>query len=390
MEVFKTTLDNRTVQIPGVDNNDRPTTKPLGTYWLKHRDRKTYGNVGIWPPPSVAPPGALNTWRGFAVRPKQGTWTLLRRHIVDVIAAGDPAIGEYILRWIAWMFQHPGERAEATIALRGTEGVGKGMLGNALAEIIGTHAVHVTNPAHFVGSKFNLHMAECIFLFADECYWAGDKSHEGTLKGMITERTIRVEPKNINSYAVDNLLHILVSSNNEWVVPVGADARRFVISNVSDVRRGDKNYFKALKAEMGNGGLGAMLFDLLAEDLGDWHPRDIVESEALNEQKGHTLKPEAEWALQIVRDAEMPRDGIQLTKTPGRWVSSDALMSDAGRSVPIKWGSKRLGTAMRMLGAVQHTDQNRRGWTLPTLADARAAWVAANYRVTWDDAADWT
>ncbi len=67
--------------------------------------------------------------------------------------------------------------------------------------------------------RFNAHMRDCIFFFADEAFWAGDKQGEGQLKRIITEDTLVVEAKGRDPVTVRNMLHILISSNEDWAVP---------------------------------------------------------------------------------------------------------------------------------------------------------------------------
>lgn len=386
---FRTTWNNRKVVVPSPDGAN---TEPLATWWLANADRRTHECVGLWPPPLRVPERALNLWSGFAVVPRRGDWSRMRAHIRDVIAAGDPAVDDYIIRWAAWTFQNPGSRAEAAIVMRGDEGTGKGTFGNALARIFGTHAVHVTRPDHFVGGRFNRHMAECVYFFADECYWAGDRSHEGTLKGLLTEPTVRVEPKGIDSYEVANLLHVLISSNNEWVVPAGVNARRFVVTNVSGARMGDHAYFKALATELDEGGLSAMLHDLLRLDLAGWHPRLVVDSEALREQKAHSLSPGAKWTLEILREAELPPCSLRMSRRASNWISSEDLLVHARETVPEdarsgRWSTARVSKALRAIGAVPHKEGGDRGWTMPQLQVGREAWCKSHYRCDWPDAA---
>jgi hypothetical protein len=56
--------------------------------------------------------GRLNLWRGWGVPPEAGDWSLMRQHLVEVIAAGNAEAAEYILNWLAWAVQHPAERAQ--------------------------------------------------------------------------------------------------------------------------------------------------------------------------------------------------------------------------------------------------------------------------------------
>ena len=64
------------------------------------------------------------------------------------------------------------------------------------------------------------------------------------------------------------------------------DKRRFAVFNVSDARRKDRAYFEALVEEIETGGTEAFFADMLAMELGDWHPRnDVPETEGLAMQK---------------------------------------------------------------------------------------------------------
>jgi hypothetical protein len=126
--------------------------------------------------------GKLNMWRGFGVQAAAGVWKLMRAHIVGVLAAGDDELAEYIINWLAWTVQNPGQRAEVALVLRGGKGSGKGTLGVVMCLIFGSHGVHISHRQHLVGG-FNMHMAHCSMLFADEAYWPGDKQGEGSLKG---------------------------------------------------------------------------------------------------------------------------------------------------------------------------------------------------------------
>ena len=74
-----------------------------------------------------------------------------------------------------------------------------------------------------------MHMAHCSLLFADEAYWPGDKAGEGELKRLITEPTLVIEPKGVDSFQVRNSLHVIIAGNEEWLVPASGDERRFAV-----------------------------------------------------------------------------------------------------------------------------------------------------------------
>ena len=95
----------------------------LGGAWLGHPKRRQYEGVDLVPnAPKELQNGKLNLWRGFRVEAKQGSWKLMYQHIRDVLANGDEKGADYILKWVAWSLQHPGELAEAALVLRGWKG----------------------------------------------------------------------------------------------------------------------------------------------------------------------------------------------------------------------------------------------------------------------------
>ena len=55
-------------------------------------------------------------------------------------------------------------------------------------------ATHISSVDHLAG-RFNAHLRDACLLFADEAYWPGDRSDEGTLKRLITEPTLFIEAK---------------------------------------------------------------------------------------------------------------------------------------------------------------------------------------------------
>jgi hypothetical protein len=183
----------------------------------------------------------------------------------------------------------------------GDEGTGKGVYGRTMCSFFGQHSFHASSGEHLTG-RFNEHFQDCSLLFADEAWWPGDKSGEGSIKRNITEDTLIIEPKFLGKMTIRNCLKIIICSNDEWIVPAGVSARRFVVSNVSEEHKQDKGYFTALYAELADGGREAMLYDLLHMDLGNWHPRMIVNTDALVNQKIMSLDPKMRWWLDLLQE----------------------------------------------------------------------------------------
>ena len=251
--------------------------------WLESPLRRAYPYGFIFDPTGKEHDGFFNLWRGWAVEPSEGAWPCLDYHIRQVLCAGDERHAAYVLRWLAWMFQNPHRRAEVALVFRGGKGTGKGMLGRAIMQTCGQHGLHISSPKMLIGD-FNNHLRDCIFLFADEAYWAGDKAGEGQLKRLITEDTLMIEAKGRDAHQTRNMLHVMMASNEEWVVPTSIDERRYAVFDVSTEHQGDVAYFKALGDALATE-LPAFLQACLALDLDGWHPReDVPHTKALRDQ----------------------------------------------------------------------------------------------------------
>jgi hypothetical protein len=283
---------NRRIQV-----GDTMTTE--ADHWLNSPNRRQYLAGVVFDPTGNAPADCWNLWSGFAVEPREGDWSLMRTHIRDVICAGNAGNFEYTLNWTARMFQKPNRPGEVATVLKGLKGVGKGIFFHYLRKAWGQHGVYITNAKHLVGN-FNAHLRDCVFLFADEAFFAGDREHESVLKSLITDPVLPIEGKYQNVVNLANMLHVGMASNADWVIPASHDERRYFAQDVSDKHRGDKKYFEAIGAQMDSGGLAAMIHELLDRDISAFDVGAIPNTDALITQKKLSLDTLDRWLIAVL------------------------------------------------------------------------------------------
>jgi len=178
------------------------------------------------------------------------------------------------------------------------------MFATALLSLFGPHGLHIHRAKHMIG--FNAMLRNCLLLYADEAFWAGDKQGESTLKALITESTLTIEQKGVDAVQWHNRIHLIMTANADWVVPASHDERRYAVFNVAENRMNDQKYFDALHHELDHGGLAAMLYDLQRVDLKGWHPRQILRTKALTEQKMQSMTPLQEWWEAMLQEGAIP------------------------------------------------------------------------------------
>lgn len=186
-----------------------------------------------------------------------------------------------------------------------------------------------------------------------------------------------------------------MASNEDWVVPAEYDSRRFAVFAVSDKHKQDASYFKALYHELDNGGREAFLDYLLKRELGDFHPRQIPKTKAFSEQVAHSLGALDTWWVGMLEEGFIPveynsaRPNVMYinSKSEDGGLFAHMRKSDA-RFHHVK--SRDITQFLRNKGCVPYRDANNRGWKLPPLKNARAAWEKIYGEWEWpNDYEEW-
>jgi hypothetical protein len=298
IEAFKAWFSNRFTERPDPEGKLKKVT--WAKAWLESRTRRQYSGIEFFPDRHNAPgtPGYLNLWSGFVIEPAENPdvsrYAIFRDHLFTNICAGNEKKFKYLFAFFADMVQRPRERPGVALVFRGRMGTGKTKVGEVFGSLIPRHYFLVDDPRYVTGN-FNTHMASCLLLQADEAVWAGDKAAEGRLKGLITAPIQQIEAKGIDAVRLKNFIRLIMTSNEEWVVPAGKDERRFNIFDVADHVAQNHQYFREMDAELADGGLSHLLGDLLAFDLETVNLREILRTEALLEQKIRSLDSVESW-----------------------------------------------------------------------------------------------
>lgn len=391
---FRQRFNHLLVEMPNPEDPTKPKVVRGGRWWLDHPQRR-YADFLVFDP-EKDDPLTYNLWRGFGVAAKRGGEAGCARfldHTLNVICAGNRVHFEFLMNWLARMVQHPSKPGEVAIVLRGGMGVGKSRWAAYIGRLMGRHALQVTNPSHLVGN-FNAHLRDCIYLFADEAFYAGDKRHASLLKAIITEDSQMIEAKGVDAEQLPNFIHLVMASNDSFVVPAGMDERRYFVTDVSEVRKQDHEYFREFVRESEGDGPSCLLQLLLERDLTGFNVRSVPQTAALRDQKLHNLTPEQEWWFGKLElglllpdhkkwETEVPAEvlqqnyfshmrdiGVQRRATPtslGRYLSR--LLPDG---YPHSFQAVAKFETIDERGMVREYERRCRHYRLPTLDKCRA------------------
>ncbi len=296
------------------DTNSAAKWVNLAVFWFNHPQRRNLtGGIVFDPTDHTDRNTYYNLWSGFSTQAYQqqqdhpypyGSWTHMREHIRCVICGCDEDVFDYVIGWLATGVQHPDKPAGVALALRGSEGSGKGIFARSYGRLFGRHWVHLTDARQLTGT-FNSHLEDAIVVFADEAVATSDKTTNGKLKGLITEPAFMVEAKYRNAHMAPNRIRVIMASNEDWLVPAGREARRYCVLDVSDAHIDDEEYFAAIEDEMEREGYGAMLKYLNHYDLSKFSITNIPHTIALFDQKVHSLTPAWAWWFERLKEGKL-------------------------------------------------------------------------------------
>jgi len=299
---------------------------------------------------------------------------------------------------VAHLVQKPWEKVGTALVLRSSaEGTGKGIVGNTINHICGVHGTKVDHSERLVG-RFNSHMFAKIFVFADEVTWGGNRKEAGVLRGLVTESVTAYEEKGLPVWDGRSFTRLLLTGNDEWIVPASADARRWQVFEVSERHRQDRVYFGRIMRDLEGGGYGHLLRFLATLDLTDYpDPTRVVQTQALVDQKLQSLGSIDRWVYTVLDNGHFSMSADWPEETTKRSVFDDYLGhaqdEGGGRRMVETAVGKRLkelfGSSLRLKRKRVGTERST-VYEWPELGEARKLFESRAVKgpVDWTTEAD--
>ncbi|MDP3818296.1 MAG: DUF5906 domain-containing protein [Methylotenera sp.] len=342
--------------------------------------------------PKETSKGYLNLWVGPTVTPKAGGWEFIQAFLHTGICNGNQEHYNYLIAYIAHALQKPWEKPGVMIIMIGGQGVGKGTLGQILRKIWRATYLQVSNIDNVTGN-FNASLERAYIVFMDEALFSGDRKASDALKSLVTEPVVHINEKHQPSRQTDSYLRFFLATNADHVKNTERDDRRDFVLRVSEEHKGDKAYWEALYHEIENGGVEAMVHDLLAVDLSEFMVRYKPSTKELVEQKLQSLGPIQRWWHDCLYRGEMRKDnnsggadigydfGSEFNVDWPSFISTaeaiEGVMNVTGSKIFRKPTANDIVDAIKMLcpSVVNKQQQNgnsrHRGLALPPLERAR-------------------
>ena len=132
--------------------------------------------------------------------------------------------------------------------ITGKQGTGKNVFTNVLCELMNKYADrNITNLDSVVG-KFNAAIENMKLIVCNELSSVETNKflNHDILKSIITEKETNINQKNMPVRKIENVVNLIMVSNNFDSVKIEQGDRRYVVIEVSDKYKGDHEYFDKL------------------------------------------------------------------------------------------------------------------------------------------------
>lgn len=170
----------------------------------------------------------------------------LKRIITDC----DEKCYEWILDYLSVIVKLG--RTKVCIVLMGEKGTGKSTWNVLLQELVGQEYCCIINNINRLTKDFNKLLENKIVVSLEEV--VNDAAEyvkvQETLKTLITEERLTIEPKGVDSYTINSVNNFNINTNNFNPVKITDDNRRYMVLSVSSAVKNDSKYFEKLRQEV--------------------------------------------------------------------------------------------------------------------------------------------
>lgn len=309
------------------------------TRWIKDPQIRSYEDMDFLPPPIKVRPSTFNLWKGFRVQkinvhvPKEERAELLApiyKHLA-VVCNNDEQSIKYFRKWIAHLIQKPAEKNGIAICFRSEEGTGKGSL---VCDFLGKLIIgeeYYWESSDCVNDLFGKHSVAFhrrLLVNIDEPKVGDLRQNSDRFKSLITSNRQRLEDKGKTIRQVFTCERYIITTNNEDVLKLSTNARRFVVIQCSDELIGNTDYFDNLHQYIQRPDVQKAFYDdMLEEDISgfDWK-RERPVTEAYTQNMDTCVSPHVRFMAGFVKRYEA-------CKVPEVNVSGKELFKDFNKTL---------------------------------------------------------
>lgn len=177
----------------------------------------------------------INVYVPIEIRSEPGDVTLFTDHLKILF----PKDWRILLNYLKFMVQHRGKKAKWWPFLQGVPGNGKSFISTTMQYCIGKRYTQKPTPKN-IDSQFNASLYACLFIALEDVKVADDYGALWeTLKPMITEDSIEIQPKGVDKVTREICFNGILNSNHKDGIRKERDDRRIAPFFAAQQRKAD-------------------------------------------------------------------------------------------------------------------------------------------------------
>ena len=281
------------------------TKKYMIDLWLNSENIRTYSTIDAMPV-NICKKGVFNVFSGIKTDKEKAIskgnleeGKIIGNFIRECWCDSDETIYDWVIKYLAHQVQKPFVKLRKSLVLKSIEGAGKGCIINKIGNIIGKEWYFQPTSSDEVFGEFNHKIRNRSFIFIDEMFYGGNKKEDGLLKKLITEENLTTNEKYMVQMTTTNRCNFIIASNIDWIIPVGPQARRYVILELKD---GMTKMTEVEKKKIWGVSEESLAKFLWSIDLENWDSDKEISTNALLEQKTRNLNDPISWLYQGIKD----------------------------------------------------------------------------------------
>ncbi len=214
---------------------------PFFKTWNKDKDKRTYKRLTFDPSTIDNIDNQYNIFNGFNYNEpinnenydNEGVELFLNH--LKLLCNYEEESTNYLINYIADLFQNPHILPEVAIVMCGKKGTGKDLLTEYIQSIIGLDYITQTQKFSSLFGNFNSALKNKLVIQINEVSGKDGFTMKEDLKNFITEKNVIINEKGLKQYTIKNYARLLMFCNNENPVEITEDNRRFWV-----VKTGEK------------------------------------------------------------------------------------------------------------------------------------------------------
>lgn len=218
--------------------------------WIHDKDIRVYKKADFYPNKSKCPPDVYNLFKGFKAEQYEpindiNKINLLVDPIINQLKVIAQENYEFLIIFYAFIIQHPDLKTNVNIIISGKDGCGKSIINDFFRKkILGDDISAQTDDTDSLFSRFSNIFVKRLFIQIDEISKDDfTKKKLEKLKNITTSSTIKYEKKGFDEIIINNYVNTLMTTNNDFTIPISQTDRRNIFFKCNDTYVGDYHYW---------------------------------------------------------------------------------------------------------------------------------------------------